>query len=120
MTNTSKLIAKQNDEFRSDFGEIIKMPSPIKGRYIVTCGIDCLSYDERFEIVQRIREFNSFTLENDPYGEHDFGRFQLEESKQDILWKIDYYDANYEFGSENPSNPQVTRRVLTAMLADEY
>jgi Protein of unknown function (DUF3768) len=55
---------------------------------------------------------------NDPYGEHDFGNFTLAGRK--FFWKIDAYDANMEFGSEDPADPSQTTRVLTIMLAEEY
>ena len=37
-----------------------------------------------------------------------------------IFWKIDYYDPSLDFGSEIPSDPAQTVRVLTIMLASEY
>jgi hypothetical protein len=55
---------------------------------------------------------------NDPHGEHDFGNFTLAGRK--FFWKIDYYDAAMEFGSEDPADPSKTTRVLTIMLASEY
>ncbi|MCQ2740708.1 MAG: DUF3768 domain-containing protein [Alphaproteobacteria bacterium] len=63
-------------------------------------------------------EFSDFNEENDPYGEHDFGSFTYKNDK--IYWKIDYYDLNCEYLSEDPSNPNVTNRILTVMLAEEY
>jgi Protein of unknown function (DUF3768) len=63
-------------------------------------------------------EFGDFTPDNDPYGEHDFGCFELGACK--FMWKIDYYDQRCEFGSEDPSDPRRTTRVLTLMLASEY
>ena len=45
----------------------------------------------------------------------------LEMEKIDkIIAKIDYYDLNYEFMSENPANPDITNRVLTIMTVYEY
>ena len=67
----------------------------------------------------KVRNFNNFTKANDPYGEHDFGSFDYNGEK--IYWKIDYYyDKSNQYLSENPANPDVTNRVLTVMLADEY
>jgi hypothetical protein len=37
-----------------------------------------------------------------------------------ILFKIDYYDVNLEFGSPDAADPAVTKRVITLMLAEEY
>ena len=64
------------------------------------------------------RDVLDFTEDNDPHGEHDFGSFELAGRK--FFWKIDYYDANMEFGSEDPADPAKTTRVLTIMLAEEY
>ena len=62
--------------------------------------------------LEAVRSFNSFTDDNDPYGEHDFGSFTIEGQK--FFWKIDYFDSNFEFFQENGN------RVLTIMLAEEY
>ena len=62
--------------------------------------------------------FNAFSPENDPYDEHDFGAFALR--GHEVSWKIDYYDAAMEWGSKDPANPDITTRVLTIMLAEEY
>ena len=35
-------------------------------------------------------------------------------------FEIDYYDPAREFGSDDPSGPAKTARVLTIMLAEEY
>ncbi len=70
------------------------------------------------DLAKKIRCFNDFTEENDPYNEHDFGSFYYK--GEQIYWKIDYYDKNYRFYSENPCNPNITNRVMTIMLAEEY
>ena len=74
--------------------------------------------NEVAEILNQVRCFNNFTKANDPYGEHDFGSFN--HKGEQIYWKIDYYDKNYQYCSEDPNNPNITNRVMTIMLAEEY
>lgn len=69
-------------------------------------------------ILHAIAEFDDFTEDNDPHGEHDFGVIQF--SGQKVFWKIDYYDSSMEYGSPDPADAGVTSRVLTIMLAHEY
>lgn len=114
----SKIIAQHNDEFRSNFGNTPTTTPQIPGKYIVTQGILSLDTITQFEIMLKVREFKDFTPNNDPHGEHDFGKFEL--NLKEILWKVDYYDLDYKYGSEDPSNLNKTRRVLTTMLACEY
>lgn len=83
----------------------------------------------------RVRElvetFHTFTPDNDPYGERDFGAIYQDEDgrwtitrparpAETVFWKIDAYNGDLRFGSEDLANPAVTRRVLTIMLAFEY
>ncbi|MEO1033389.1 MAG: DUF3768 domain-containing protein [Bacteroidota bacterium] len=120
MEDKSKIIAQQNDLFRKHIGMIEMDTIKVKGKYHMTQGVDGLSNFQKLDTLIKLWEYNNFTKDNDPYGEHDFGRFQLDENKQDIIWKIDYYDINYEYGSEDPSDLSNTRRVLTVMLPSEY
>lgn len=108
MTTATK-ITELNDAFRTTF---------IGGKVVMTEGIHALSDVIRNEILSKVRAFNNFTPDNDPYQEHDFG--SLEQNEYRIFWKIDYYDLAYKYGSEEPANSKVTRRVLTIMLAEEY
>lgn len=68
--------------------------------------------------IDAVRTFSSFTPDNDPHGEHDFGSFTIQ--GQRLFWKIDAYDQRGHFASPDPSDPNVTLRVLTIMLASEY
>jgi len=91
---------------------------PDYGRVMLTQGVNSLEQEKVSEILQAVREFNNFTEDNDPHMEHDFGAPNI--SGQKIFWKIDYYDKVLEHGSEDPSNSEVTTRVLTIMLPEEY
>ncbi len=98
-----------NDNFRKKF---------TGGQVLLTAGIDSMNAEDVANILQLVQNFNDFTPDNDPYGEHDFGSFIYHGNK--IFWKIDYYDLNNQYMSENPANPDITNRVLTIMLAEEY
>ena len=41
-------------------------------RVVLTQGILAFEGFEQFEVLNLVREFDTFTPENDPYGEHDF------------------------------------------------
>jgi hypothetical protein len=69
-------------------------------------------------LMTKVATFNRFTEDNDPYNEHDFGSFEWQGEK--LFWKFDYYDKAFEYGSEDPANPAITKRVLTIMLTGEY
>lgn len=55
---------------------------------------------------------------DDTYAERDFGACDFRGER--LLFKIDYYDANLEFGSDDPSDAAQTRRVMTIMCASDY
>ena len=88
------------------------------GRVLVTQGVRALPLEVSAAVLSAVQAFDAFTPENDPYGERDFGSFELQGHR--ILWKIDYYDPSLDGGSGNPADPEVTTRVLTIMLAEEY
>jgi hypothetical protein len=98
-----------NDAFRSTFEG---------GRVVVTAGVRALPADTVARVLETTRTFADFNEGNDPHGEHDFGAFEL--AGCTFFWKIDYYDTAIEYGSDDPADPDVTTRVLTIMLADEY
>lgn len=118
MNEKTLLIQKQNDEFRKRIMIPVFGIPEIQGKFVVTRGIHALGPEPQIIMSAKVRDFDKFTEDNDPYGEHDFGSFDFEGQK--IFWKIDLYDTQYEMGSEEPSDPSQTRRVLTIMLASEY
>ncbi|MEQ1670137.1 MAG: DUF3768 domain-containing protein [Hyphomicrobium sp.] len=90
----------------------------VTGKVLMTSGISAMSWGDKASILQLVKSFECFSEGNDPHGEHDFGAFDFKGQK--IFWKIDYYAPDMEQGSPDPSNPDVTCRVLTILLADEY
>ena len=108
--DTTQKIAKLNDLCRTAMG--------IAGKLVQTAGINSLSLTDQSAIREKVEKFDSFTPDNDPHGERDFGSFM--HSGKRIFWKIDYYDRTLTKGSENPADPAQTVRVLTIMLASEY
>lgn len=109
MWKSSKITQLINDNFRKSFQG---------GKVMLTRGIRALQKAEIAEILLKVSRFNDFNANNDPYEEHDYGSFNYHGNK--ILWKIDYYDKDYKFASENPADVTKTNRVLTIMLADEW
>ena len=85
-------------------------------RVVITPGIQAL--DDMADVLDQVRWYDAFTPDNDPYHEHDFGSFRHGDDL--IFWKWDYYDVDMGMHSPDPSDPTVTTRVLTIMLADEY
>ena len=50
-------------------------------------------------------------------GERDRGSFEYRGTT--VYFRIDYYDAAMEYGSEDPADASQTRRVLTIMLRED-
>jgi hypothetical protein len=107
--STADRIRDLNDDFRRTF---------VGGVVLITAGVEAMPDDQRRSLLAKVRAFDTFTEDNDPHGEHDFGA--VDEGGVCCFWKIDYYDRATEFGSPDPGDPGVTTRVLTVMRADEY
>lgn len=100
-------IRQLNDDARRTFTQC---------RVMITASVQAL--DHLDAILREVQQFNAFTPDNDPYGEHDFG--SLLHAGETIFWKLAYYDLDMTMHSLDPSDPTVTARVLTVMLAEEY
>ena len=109
--NTNK-IAELNDKLRQN------LFNPGKDKVILTHGVSNLPFDEQLRILIKVKLFNNFNAGNDPYQEHDFSR--IEHNGTNYFWKIDYYNKTMDAGSDDPSNPDITTRVLTIIRSDEY
>ena len=119
-------IALLNDLARSAMG--------VACTAVATVGFRSLPEADQSRVRELIETFDAFTEDNDPHGERDFGTiYQLgdgqwtterprvrDDERERVFWKLDYYDRDLRFASEDAADPTRTRRVLTIMLSDEY
>ena len=119
-------IARLNDMARKAMG--------IACTAVATVGFRSLPASDQSRVRELIETFDAFDEDNDPHGERDFGTiYQLgdgrwtterprvrDDERERVFWKLDYYDRDIRFGSEDAANPAISRRVLTIMLSDEY
>jgi Protein of unknown function (DUF3768) len=101
---------------------------------VATVGFRSLPEADQSQVRELIETYDAFDEDSDPHGERDFGCvYQLgdgqwtterprvcDDERERVFWKLDYYDRDLRFGSEDAANPAVTRRVLTIMLSEEY
>ena len=76
-----KLIRLQNDLLRR-FG--------LGGRICITRGVSARGESFVQRALSAVSTFSAFTVDNDPYGEHDFGALDVE--AEYLFFKIDAYD----------------------------
>jgi Protein of unknown function (DUF3768) len=119
-------IARLNDQARQAMGVACTAVATVGFRSLLDADQSCVR--------ELIETFDAFDEDNDPHGERDFGTiYQItdgrwttdrprlrEDERERVFWKLDYYDRQMEFASDDAANPAVTRRVLTIMLSDEY
>jgi hypothetical protein len=108
-TDRIEKIRNLNDNFRRTF---------TGGTVLLSASIAALSKTQQIVIIAAVRAFDEFTVDNDPYSEHDFG--SLEVGLETIFFKIDYYDLTKAMHSPDEADPAVTARVLTILLASDY
>ncbi|MET4320313.1 DUF3768 domain-containing protein [Bradyrhizobium sp. RT5a] len=109
MNGKTELIRYFNDELRRNL---------TRGGAFMTLGVAALGPDVAERIFEAITLYDSFCQDSDPYGERDFGSVKIE--GHTIFFKIDCYSNDMMHGSPDPSDPSVTKRILTIMLSDEY
>ncbi|MCP8892889.1 DUF3768 domain-containing protein [Sphingomonas faeni] len=112
-------IAQLNDWLREH------ITAPGNNRVVMTIGIAELIGDvslfrgwrNRAQILREVRDFDAFDNAINPHGERDMGKFEF--AGVPCYWNIDYYNLDLTAGSEDPSDPFQTVRVLTIMRTDE-
>ena len=88
------------------------------GSVMLTRAVAALGAEAQREILEAVKRYDAFDADNDPYGEHDFGAVEMKGTR--IVFKIDDYAPDYAFASPDASDENLTRRVMTIMLAEEY
>ena len=108
-SNRTIRIRELNDAFRQTFQG---------GKVMLSASVAELPDMVKAQALARVASFTEFNEDNDPHNEHDFVSFELCGRK--FFGKIDYCDEELAGGSEDPSDPAKTIRVLTVMLAEDY
>jgi len=108
MSSQTEQIRALNDQLRQNLST---------GLAVMTPGIAALGSEAVDRIIRTISVYDDFCHANDAHEEHDFGAFEAEGEK--VFFKIDYYDNSLSCHSPD-TDPSVTKRVITIMLASEY
>jgi hypothetical protein len=104
-------IAQLNDDYRRH--RIFGAPH---GRTVMTAGVAALEPAQLRRVFAAVVQFATFTPDNDPHHEHDFGAVDVDGER--LFWKFDYYaSAEMTEGAESGLD---CYRVLTIMFAREY
>lgn len=106
-------ISKQNDNFRK---------SPIitedMGKIVFTQAIESEGLDFFLEALEKIRSFEDFDPDIDPFGTHEMGKIEVQ--GKNVWFKIDLYNTDYTFAPEDPTDLAQTRRILTVLFPTDY
>lgn len=102
-------IRLENDQLRQDFS---------KGQVVMTRAVANLGEETVSRIFKAVAQFVDFNDSNDPWHEHDAAGLELDGHK--LFWKIDYFSVDLEMHSPDPSDPSVTKRILTVGLASDW
>src|ERR1700746_1522724 len=109
MTTKTEIIRPLNDKLRQNL---------TIGTAFITAGVAALGAEAVARVVKTIAVYDDFCHANDPYEEHDFGSFEVDGLR--IFFQSDYLDTALASHSPDPTDPSVTERVITIMLAEEY
>ena len=108
-TTRQSKIRKLNNEFRR---------SGLNGLTISSRGVRALDKEMRDSIINTIRGIDELPPSNDPDNTDSLGSILVGEHL--VFWTIEAFDLDLICSSRDPSDPNVTRRVMTIMLAEEY
>ena len=115
MTDRISRIAELNDRCRQgrDPGARIVITASCLAMLAAGGGLEA-ELRVQAEIFVAIQHYR-FGADDDP--EHRRGEVLI--SDHPVRFVIDYYDRSLEWGSQDPSDPEVTTRVMTIMLPED-
>jgi hypothetical protein len=102
-----------NDDYRCN-------PRSIhRGELYLSSGVRALGGDFMLAAIRAAQGDTDFTEENDPHGDRDRGFMVIHGVR--VWWKIDCYKrgSDFRFGSDEPTDPTQTERVMTIFLPEE-
>jgi hypothetical protein len=110
LDESTKTIRALNDELRT---------TGHGGETYTTPGFRSLPPSTQARALEAVRTFANWSADNDPWQQHDCAIVDIEPGIR-VMFKLDYYDLDKEWGSPDPADSSVTVRVLTILLPDEY
>ena len=108
-----KIIREQNDAFRK-----MGLQDESVGRWVLTKAINDEGPVFVAACIAAVRAYEDFSEDIDPNGDHSMGSFVVD--GRTVWFKVDLYDASYEYGSSDPTDVTATRRVLTVLFPSDY
>lgn len=109
-------LSKRTDRIRQLNDQLRRLQGSGKVLFVGSLAED--DDEQRGKVLQAVAKFEAFNEGDDPYGEHDFGAFDLDGER--YMFKIEYYDPSMESGSEDPADPSKTIRVMSIFHASDY
>jgi hypothetical protein len=107
--SSSLRIRQLNDQARRTF---------LGAAIVATAAFQALEPELKARALHRVRTFTDFDTHNDPHFEHDLAFFEV--GGEHFFFKFDYFDPSMESASDDPADPNKTRRILTIGLAADY
>lgn len=98
-------IALLNDAFRT---------TPTGGTVLLSAGVYELPDMVKAAAIRKVVSYDDFNEDNDPHGEHDFGKFEL--CNRRFFWKIDYFDERPQTAALLPTR----RRLRNVMYGSAH
>jgi len=102
-------IRRLNEEFRTTFRG---------GQVLLTQSVSNLPPADKAAALLAVAEFKDFNEDNDPHEERDYGAFDL--SGRQYWWWIGYYNLAGDGPSEDPADPEKTKRIMTVGLLMDW